>query len=1089
MARVTVKLDVGDGRLRSLKALVNRLDRQLDNLYNKGANNHDTISNKELTNLQDQFRAFNQATANKKDSLSSDLQGAQAEGNVTLVNHIVKQIEQLVEAQATSNQLFNSAKYDTVSSYSLTSSKAFKSDSYDYYNREFKSSIQALSREIGQYANRSRIYENRWKTSYDTGVMSHERYQSYVDRGDQLKKDRGNLQDNYDDLYKEYQDRVATIQRQRDQVQNTINSGNYTQEDTKQRAALDEELQALKAYSDKWVELNITLDKASERNGRTTNRVNQAPKHIKIQAPENSLRGLIRKHASRIIREAITGTIAGAGVAIRTGDNIRLNTFDNIKPLAYAQKGNDNRVMNTLANAGYPMGYDVESMSKFANAYTSSTGNTNLSDKQLTKLTQAWGGLSRYSGAKESTTQSLEYIVGLTANYNNSSDSERLANVIQNEITKSGMSAKADEQQQALGTMYQIASQSAGGLSYQGQRDIAGFQGQMAKLGSDFQGQQGAQAYQGLVSSFNPMSKQARMIWGGENPEYRSQRGQAILMERMQKAPEHPYYYKEPISNLLAHASAFTKNKKKQRQIAASDLVQLSGNQLSFKQADQMVGAYQDGKFTKKNIRRIVKGNGKGKKDKYDMTTTKGQQQYFASYKKMAVKTSHALDKLRGKLAMVNHFSWLAPIAGGFISGAAGSIAMTAGKSVLKNPKGALKETRGFFRKSSVFNADIDSYTGKRIKPISKTSTGSASKLGSLFKGAKNKKVINATKKVARGKKGKLGLIAGGVVAGSMLFDNDKDNKAEASTVSKKHKGKEATTTDIAKLRLQVNAKHKLLHKQEWKLIHHLDTFWDVFLRKVKESAKNGGSDDGGDISGLSGKGDKAIREIAKAVAKKDNLDAKLVYAQLALESADGSSQEAMKDNNFSGIKGTGGGAATDDGGTYQHFDSISDFANRYAEVLRDYPLHKGMTPEEYASALKHGKNGAYYTADEGQYARNLKAWADRWATGGIRTHALGGNFAGNSIASANQSITSSMINDIRTVRQMSELRQSGNYIKTVRNAPQFKVKIDIQNANKPSKQSIIERAVSETFDLWIMNKQQQELNNYYSNEVTGLSI
>ena len=66
MARITVKLDIGDGKLKSLASQLRRLNRQLDHLYTQGRDNNNTISNSSLTNFQNNLGAFNQATSQKK---------------------------------------------------------------------------------------------------------------------------------------------------------------------------------------------------------------------------------------------------------------------------------------------------------------------------------------------------------------------------------------------------------------------------------------------------------------------------------------------------------------------------------------------------------------------------------------------------------------------------------------------------------------------------------------------------------------------------------------------------------------------------------------------------------------------------------------------------------------------------------------------------------------------------------------------------------------------------------------------------------------------------------------------------------------
>lgn len=124
--------------------------------------------------------------------------------------------------------------------------------------------------------------------------------------------------------------------------------------------------------------------------------------------------------------------------------------------------------------------------------------------------------------------------------------------------------------------------------------------------------------------------------------------------------------------------------------------------------------------------------------------------------------------------------------------------------------------------------------------------------------------------------------------------------------------------------------------------------------------------------------GKAAMKEIADAVGKKLNISPALVYAQMCQETGpNGDSQEAVQDKNYGGIKGTGGGSADVEkgagyaGGTYQKFNSLSDFASRFAAVLKNDGLEGAKTPEEYVHRLKMRR---YFEAPESQYLAGVKA-------------------------------------------------------------------------------------------------------------------
>lgn len=1175
MARIEVRLNVGDGRLRNLASQLRSLNKQLDRAYEKGINNNGTISNRDLTNLQRNFSAFNSASNNAHDNLTQALQSAQLDGNQRKVNHIATQLKQLTEAQRASSELFNSGRFNTVNNFKVSSSPIYRDPQFNQQNTELRNEIHYLNRSIGQLNGQSNILNGRFDTSANAGVMTYERYQSYQQTADTISHTIGVREHDFNQLQNQYQSQLTDLQSQRAELQDKISNGTATTKEIQQRSALDEQIDALSKYRSQMIAMERTLDQATRTVHTAKAKISAAPSNgVKILAPRNSLRGFLREHSSRIIRDAIVGGLATGGALVHTGDQLRLNTFDNIKPVAYARGGSDGSVMDQLGQIGYPQGYDIEQESKFLNAYTSSTGNARLSNKQMGRLLRNWGGLARYNGAKESTTQQLEYIVGLTANYNNSSDTARMANVIQNELTHSHMSAKANEQQKALANMYQFASQSAGGLSYSGQRDIAGFQGQMAKLGSDFQGQAGQQAYQGLANAFNPLSKQARMIWAGDDPEYRSEHGQAVLMERMQKAPEHPYYYKQPISNLLAHAATETKNPREQRRIAAMNLVELSGNQLSPDQAEKLVKAYQEGKFTKKNIRKITKGNGKGHKREYDLSSTKGRQQYFASYRNMAQKTSRALDTLRKALARINNTWWFAPIIGGTLKGGAlsaggsilksifkhflggggtGKAAETATKDVAKSgrirkllehlPKGKAGliiagaiiggsmldggnahadsrksdgDSKSKKRGSNVWDQQNRGLTGgqtqnqvrrQRRKANHDMMNGNWSNpsqytSGPLYGGARSRHRVRGTRHSGQGPRSSSSVNPYGTVP---LID--RKHKWNSSYYMKRLGGGKAgkygpqkgqsyltaglagpvegptarkKSTNLVEITKTVKNQRKHLWHEEWNLIRRLNTFWDVWLRHVKENAGNNKSSDDTDAGSDSGDHKKSPEEWKSDIKKA----AKAMGVHVT---------DQQVDTIVSMIAGESGGDPTITQGIQDQNSARGDPAIGLLQFIPE-------TFNTYAVKGHHNIRSGY---DQLLALFNDSTWESdihpgggwtphgnpRKATGGIVMHATGGQFDRAATQAKQGQVDQQAVVDIATIKQMTAIRHPVNYIKTERKPAKFNVNIKINSQAKKSRQQIINETIQQVYGDWIASKQINNTADYFSNETSGLFV
>lgn len=131
-------------------------------------------------------------------------------------------------------------------------------------------------------------------------------------------------------------------------------------------------------------------------------------------------------------------------------------------------------------------------------------------------------------------------------------------------------------------------------------------------------------------------------------------------------------------------------------------------------------------------------------------------------------------------------------------------------------------------------------------------------------------------------------------------------------------------------------------------------------IKTGSDTASSTGSGQGSaDLSGLAGGG------IASAIAQRTGLPANLIWAQLAHESDDFSSQLAREDHNYGGI--------TNSDGSYRHFDSDEDFVDFMANYYPKYKengLYNARNAEEWASALK---DGGYFTADLGEYEGGMK--------------------------------------------------------------------------------------------------------------------
>jgi hypothetical protein len=122
--------------------------------------------------------------------------------------------------------------------------------------------------------------------------------------------------------------------------------------------------------------------------------------------------------------------------------------------------------------------------------------------------------------------------------------------------------------------------------------------------------------------------------------------------------------------------------------------------------------------------------------------------------------------------------------------------------------------------------------------------------------------------------------------------------------------------------------------------------------------------------------------EIAIEISKNTKLPPELIWAQMALETGHFSSDLA-KEHNYGGVKSAEG--SKDKSGKYSwtvtgedprhhsYFNNDQSFVNYmswYYPLYKEDGLLSATSPAEWAAALK---RGGYYTADESQYAANIK--------------------------------------------------------------------------------------------------------------------
>jgi len=107
---------------------------------------------------------------------------------------------------------------------------------------------------------------------------------------------------------------------------------------------------------------------------------------------------------------------------------------------------------------------------------------------------------------------------------------------------------------------------------------------------------------------------------------------------------------------------------------------------------------------------------------------------------------------------------------------------------------------------------------------------------------------------------------------------------------------------------------------------------------------------------------------------------ARLILAQMLVETAGFTHRLAISANNFGGIKfapkfNKDSGIKSPEGDNYARYDSIEGFIKDYLRIISrggDKAPIKADTVADFARRLKANK---YYTAEEADYLRALKSW------------------------------------------------------------------------------------------------------------------
>lgn len=653
-----------------------KLQKKLDSIYSSMLNNNNTISNKDRTTVENMTGYTNDAISEIQKAMAN----AKATGNSgdyeRLVNEFTPMLTNLNETLKVIKSDRNSYKIQQINNAKTTSSKAFKSD-HIYMSgpnntyggikdvgrqiENFKLALKDLKSDISNANNSARRASNNLDIGMRKGSISYNRFRELKssnknneDRYGQFKKELsstgGGLYSNFSKVYQTAIDQrdIAREKATNPKTANPYNSKRYAELDEfvkeldKLNKEFDNQAKVVQNYGSKITKMSQDLDKAQAKAD------NRSDDSFNIGYDPNSFRGMLYSRRYSIARGLTSNAIANITSNIGSGSQQRLSNFDNIKGTAYSLGGrhSDNRVYNALNDYGYKYGYSASEMSGYLNDYTSTTGRTG-SLKSLGSMAQSWARQSRLVG-NDQTTQALQQSAG---NANNMSPSQMrsLGKVITNEITNSGMVAKGSQQQEGLTQLY--SSLANLGLTQRDEKNLAGFQGLLAKGGPQWQGTQGASNYLALSSAmFNYNDPTSRRLFAGNNPKYSGVEGSARLLEDMQNASKSPTLFKRQMSNYL---SAYNGDIEQ----ASASLSQSTGGSVSVSAIKKAYELSQKGELSQSKMDSLLNNSSKANKndDTFNKSGTSTVMKNESALADSALKASQAVDIFRKGLAGINH--------------------------------------------------------------------------------------------------------------------------------------------------------------------------------------------------------------------------------------------------------------------------------------------------------------------------------------------------------------------------------------------------------------------------------------------------
>ena len=681
-------------QIQTLTSLYQALEVQMDKVNKKAKENNMTISQKDITNIRNQVSQMSSLASSVNDH-SNHIQGSFGSGtgskemqdiSVQVKKAIEKGLQSVNYNKQTQGINPGPSYQQLTKGYSVNPSKNFNYNPYDTKdkqnekfteeNRSLKTELNNFSSDIHNTQGSARRTGGRIETSIGTGRMSYERKREYEESFKQGRNRINEYNNKLENYQKDIKSKIEQRQQESSAIGAKISSGTATQSEIAQKNVLDNQIKQYQKVTGRLSDFSRTLENSSKiikQNEESLTNATGPNGSVKVNPARDSVLGRLQSRSTSIGIAGVNAVATRGSSMTQRGIQNRQQSEQYSDPILFSQaqgagkKGidrfGDRRITNSLDNLGIRngTGYQGTDMAQFAGAYSGSTGKSNYS-----KGANAWSKFSRYSGAGQQNTLSLETAIGESGA---GSHPGRLSRSIMDNIAGSGMQNRVSDQVQGLTSLIEGNNEQGISMSRGDVANLSAMQGIMAKNGgSNLRGAQGARALAGMGNAFSDDSADTRSIFMAQNgsERYAGIHG-AVNLKKDELAAR-----KDP-SKLLKGLS--------RRFHGDTDQMALYLNEhggMNINQAEKLAKMSKSGKFSQKQLSDFAKKNrGKFKKNKkaYDNSANKINNEKQAQEQRNDDYASESTDSARGVRNTLFRNSPYAGAAASLVGGVVGSIA------------------------------------------------------------------------------------------------------------------------------------------------------------------------------------------------------------------------------------------------------------------------------------------------------------------------------------------------------------------------------------------------------------------------------